>query len=219
MISRISPRLMERRLRTLALATKSVATSFRVAVKCAVTVWTSFAPPTASSMEAGMSKSPPENLSAEAVRVLEYNDIAVYLAPGEESIRCLFQSDQSFSFALSEIGSVRDDLEEKRDRARQQGGVSESSPLASIEKQQSRIDVFVIIERAVKFIHADAGPERSRHYRRVSALCDDPAAVIENIEGVLESAEAKGRSGGLSTVVWRLLSRASAADRERDDEQ
>lgn len=155
------------------------------------------------------------DLSAEATRVLEYDDIAVYLAPTEGDVRCLFQSDQSFSCALSEVEAHRDDLEEKRDRARQHGGVPESSPLPSIEDQQSRIDVFVIIERAVKFIHADAGPERNRHYRRVSALCDDPAAVIENIGGVLESAEAEDRAGGLSAVADRLLSKVSTTDREQ----
>lgn len=119
------------------------------------------------------------------------------------------------SFALSEIESYRDDLEEKRDRARQHGGVPESSPLPSVEEQQSRIDVFVIVERAVKFIRADAGPERNRHYRRVSALCDDPATVIENIETVLESGETEGRGGRLSTVASRWLSKARTADRER----
>lgn len=159
------------------------------------------------------------DFSAEATRVLEYDDIAVYLAPAEENVYCLIQSDQSFSFALSEIEAYRDGLEEKRDRARREGGVPESSPLPSVEEQQFRIDAFVIVERAVKFIHADAGPERNRHYRRVSALCDDPAAVIENIEGVLESVEAEGRVGGLSTFVSRLLSRAGIADRERQEER
>jgi hypothetical protein len=155
------------------------------------------------------------DLSAEATRILEYEDIAVYLAPAGEDVHCLIQSDQSFSCALSEIETYRDDLEEKRDRARRNGGVPESSPLPSVEEQQSRIDVFVIVERAVKFIHADAGPERNRHYRRVSALCDDPAAVIENVETVLESVETEGRAGWFSAVASRWLSRVSAADRER----
>ena len=120
----------------------------------------------------------------------------------------------SVNVIREEQGFVRDDLEEKRDRARKQSEIPESGPLPSIEDQQLRIDVFVILERAVKFIHADAGPERDRHSRRVSALCDNPAAVIETIEKVLESTETDGPIGKIGTVARRVLSRESAIDRE-----
>jgi hypothetical protein len=71
---------------------------------------------------------------------------------------------------------------------------------------QEFIDILVVVERAVQYVQSQDEDERGRHYRRVSALCDDPMEVIKSteraVDGQPESASLLDR---LQTTVSRRI--------------
>jgi hypothetical protein len=79
-----------------------------------------------------------------------------------------------------------------------------------VDAVQELIDILVIVERATKFIETDGKSEQDRHYRRVSALCDDPMAVIENVEQAIEPGEKRSQPAKTLARVWPFTNREEA---------
>lgn len=50
---------------------------------------------------------------------------------------------------------------------------------------QDEIELCEIIDRAVAYVQSDEPDVRERHLRRISVLCDDPPAVIRNVDRAL----------------------------------
>jgi hypothetical protein len=95
---------------------------------------------------------------------------------------------------LNDVPWLRDECERIRDQIRRKTDADRDS-------LQGFIDSLVAIERAIEYVRA-TGPERKQHYRRVSALCDDPQEVIETVEQAVEQhSQSAGILGRLRSVA------------------
>lgn len=97
-----------------------------------------------------------------------------------------------WTFSLPDLPQFRDEYERIRDQIRhgRTGRAQEQEP--DMDDIQELIDILVIVERAIEFIETSESSESSeqdRHYRRVSALCDDPMTIIKNVEKAIKSGE------------------------------
>jgi hypothetical protein len=91
------------------------------------------------------------------------------------------------TFSLPKISEFRDDYERVRDQLRcREAGQAPEQQEPDLDAIQGFIDILVIVERAVQYVQSQDEDERGRHYRRVSALCNDPMEVIESIERAVD---------------------------------
>lgn len=127
-------------------------------------------------------------------------------APAEETGGLSVEYGAYRTYSLTDVSQIRDDHERVRDQIRHDRAGDRPREQVDVDVLQEFIDLLVIVEHACKFLNAsDRSDDRDRHYRRISALCEDPQNIIENVEDALDGT--KGPRGLLDQLRNTVRSR------------
>lgn len=183
---------------------------------------------------------PAHQIPESAVRILQRRELDVYIIPARDEVAqqlvVVFPYESgarlagsgvelpsaafslrselgaSWTFSLPDLPQFRDEYERIRNQIRhgRTGRAREQEP--DIDAIHELIDVLVVVERTIEFIETSESSEQGRHYRRVSALCDDPKTVIESIEQAIESGEQHSQPAKTLARVWPFANREEAGN-------